>query len=97
MDRIIQFSELLADAHKHSKELFYQVILGDLNTMSHSIARFSPKYCRDKMRWLSLGFTESEFWSEYLFDFHIADGDFNKKLKRWGLPLEVNKCNSNRY
>ena len=57
--------------------------------MAHSIARLSPKYCRDIMRWRSLGTTEAEFWVDHLFDFHDEDGDVNTKLKKWGLPNEV--------
>lgn len=37
-------------------------ILGDLNTMAHGIARLSPNYCRDAMRWLSLGCSEAAWW-----------------------------------
>ena len=34
--------------------------------MAHGIARLSPKYCRDHMRWASLGHTESEWWQSHL-------------------------------
>ena len=38
------------------------------NTMAHGVARLSPKFSRDKMRWLSLGQTEAGFWQRNLFD-----------------------------
>ncbi len=31
-------------------------ILGDFNTLAHTIARLSPNYCLDYMRWGSLGY-----------------------------------------
>lgn len=39
-----------------------QAILGDLNTMAHSVARLSPNYCCDGMRWRSLGLSEAVWW-----------------------------------
>ena len=38
------------------------------NTMAHGVARLSPKFSRDKMRWLSLGQSEAGFWQRNLFD-----------------------------
>ena len=38
------------------------MILGDLNTMGHSVARLSPNYCCDHMRWGSLGSCEAAWW-----------------------------------
>lgn len=35
--------------------LFHQALLGDLNTMAHGIARLSPNYCRDHMRYRRAG------------------------------------------
>jgi hypothetical protein len=43
-----------------------QAILGDLNTMAHSLARLSPNYCRDAMRWRSLGSSEAAWWQRYV-------------------------------
>ena len=36
--------------------------------MAHGVARLSPKFSRDKMRWLSFGQTEAGFWQRNLFD-----------------------------
>ncbi len=47
--------------------LYHQAIFGDLNTMAHGIARFSPKYCKDKMRFWSIGQSEAEFWDHTVF------------------------------
>ena len=38
------------------------------NTMAHGVARLSPKFSRDRMRWLSLGQTEAGVWQRNLFD-----------------------------
>ena len=43
------------------------MILGDLNTMGHGIARFSPNFCCDKMRFWSIGRTEGEVWERDVF------------------------------
>ena len=45
----------------------HQAIFGDLNTMGHGIARFSPKFCTDKMRFWSLGQAEAVFWDRNVF------------------------------
>lgn len=42
--------------------VYHQAILGDLNTMAHGIARLSPDYCCDAMRFWSIGQTEAYFW-----------------------------------
>lgn len=42
--------------------MYHQAVLGDLNTMAHGIARMSPNYCCDAMRFWSLGRTEAHFW-----------------------------------
>lgn len=38
------------------------LIGGDLNTMAHGIARLSPRYCCDRMRFRTLGTTEGEWF-----------------------------------
>ena len=51
--------------HTHSRLLqgmVHQMILGDLNTMGHGVARLSPRYCCDAMRWRSLGWYEAAWW-----------------------------------
>ena len=35
--------------------------------MAHGIARFSPKFCTDKMRFWSLGQSEASFWHHKVF------------------------------
>ena len=47
--------------------MYHQAILGDLNTMAHGIARFSSKFCTDKMRFWSLGQSEASFWHHKVF------------------------------
>ncbi|CAG8742464.1 28518_t:CDS:2 [Gigaspora margarita] len=82
--RISQFSEILVDSANHIDSHPYQLIFGDLNTMGHSLARLSPLYCTDRYRFLSLGWSESEWWDVNLFDWHINDGDINLKLQAGG-------------
>jgi hypothetical protein len=86
--RIAQFSDVLADATMHRRTHPRQLICGDLNTMAHSIARLSSRYCRDKYRWRSLGYTEAEWWDRYLFAWHCEDGPRNELLARQGVFSE---------
>lgn len=51
--------------------VYHQAILGDLNTMAHGIARLSPNYCCDAMRFWSIGRTEAYFWHQTVLS--VAD------------------------
>lgn len=62
--RLRQFGDVLEDSRQHAAERPYQLIFGDLNTMAHGIARFSSLYCRDWLRWGSLGFSEAAWWQD---------------------------------
>lgn len=64
LDRVSQFEEVLRDAD--DKAASSCLIFGDLNTMAHGIARLSPKYCRDRMRWASLGWSEAQWFQQHL-------------------------------
>ena len=69
-DRIQQFSDVPLYAEERRKSLgdknkIIQLIGGDLNTMAHGVARFSPKYCgSDWMRIKTLGKSEGYWWME---------------------------------
>lgn len=65
LDRMWQFSDILRHSRGHSPATA-QVILGDLNTMGHGVARLSPNYCCDPMRWRSLGSSEARYWSDHV-------------------------------
>lgn len=65
--RLRQFSAILEHSRRNMKDHPRQMILGDLNTMAHGLARLFPKYCCDVMRWRSLGWSESEWWQRNLF------------------------------
>jgi hypothetical protein len=66
--RVEQLADLFADARRQRDAgRCRQAILGDLNTMAHGIARLSPKYCRDRMRFLSLGRDEGVLWERAVF------------------------------
>ena len=72
--------------------LFHQAILGDLNTMAHGLARLSPKYCCDKMRFWTIGRPEALFWHRNLITVpdtnFLPDGDWQST----GLQL-TQACN----
>ncbi|KAI8084934.1 uncharacterized protein BX664DRAFT_387599 [Halteromyces radiatus] len=78
--RVSVFSELFQDAHFYTNQFPYQAIFGDLNTMAHSIARLSPKYARDRYRFLSLGETEASWFDRNILGYHIMDGPLNIRL-----------------
>lgn len=65
--RMRQFSQILEHAHRHAATTPHQLLLGDLNTMAHGLARFFPKYCCDALRWRSVGWSEAEWWQRNLF------------------------------
>lgn len=65
--------------------LVHQAILGDLNTMGHGIARLSPSFCCDQMRFRSLGLTEAEFWERNV----ISQPDPRFQPDRDGNPVGV--------
>ncbi|KAI8341172.1 hypothetical protein BC941DRAFT_416049 [Chlamydoabsidia padenii] len=77
--RTSAFSEILDDAQAHN-DIPHQAILGDLNTMAHSIARLSPKYARDRYRLLSLGESEASWFDRNVLGHHIMDGPINTRL-----------------
>ena len=70
LGRLKQFSDVLENSNDEiaERENYYQIIMGDLNTMAHGLARLSPKYCRDFLRIWSLGSSEGSFWYKYLFN-----------------------------
>ncbi|CAG8588799.1 5418_t:CDS:2 [Paraglomus occultum] len=78
--RVNQFSEILSDSVIHASTHPYQLILGDLNTKSHSIARLSS-FSRDRYCVLSLGMSESEWWDKNLLSWHACSGDTNVYLQ----------------
>ncbi|KAL4858574.1 hypothetical protein ACK3TF_001528 [Chlorella vulgaris] len=70
--RIAQLSDIFADARRMADcGLHHQAILGDMNTMAHGIARLSPNYCCDRMRFRSIGLDEAMVWHRYVLP--VAD------------------------
>lgn len=67
----------------------HQAILGDFNTLSHGIARLSPHYCTDSLRWGSLGFTEAEWWTKHVLTRSATDSHSHphshshRALRKW--------------
>jgi endonuclease/exonuclease/phosphatase family metal-dependent hydrolase len=61
---------------------FHQAILGDFNTLSHGIARFSSSYCTDALRWGSLGHTEAEWITRHVLH-HGEDDPPERFLRRF--------------
>ncbi|KAJ1972057.1 hypothetical protein H4R33_007130, partial [Dimargaris cristalligena] len=70
--RIAQFAELLEDAYQTSGQYLHQLLFGDMNTLAHSLARLSPKYCQDRFRWRSWGSTEAQWWFDHVLSTHRA-------------------------
>lgn len=67
--RLAQFSDVLDDSRRMIKEgKPYQLIFGDLNTMAHGLARFSPRFCTDHLRLRSIGYSEAAWWHHHLFE-----------------------------
>lgn len=84
--RMKQFADVLEDSNSRIRKhrSHYQLIMGDLNTMAHGIARFSPKYCKDALRFISLGYSEGQWWQKYLFNIinHSIDDSENHLLAK---------------
>lgn len=59
--RLHILSDIYNDVRKHLHLTKYHAILGDFNTLAHSIARLSSKYCKDHMRYCTVGYTEPEW------------------------------------
>jgi endonuclease/exonuclease/phosphatase family metal-dependent hydrolase len=91
--RIQQFSDVPLYAENRRKSFsnkddkLIQVIGGDLNTMAHGVARFSPKYCgNDWMRFATIGKSEGKWWLDNSF----CGGDQAvNNLKSWGFTEDV--------
>ncbi|OZJ03249.1 hypothetical protein BZG36_03522 [Bifiguratus adelaidae] len=77
--RIKSFAPILAHANEIALTKPYQIMCGDLNTMAHSIARFSPVYSTDIYRLWSLGWTEADWWKWALWDVSVSSG-WNARL-----------------
>lgn len=90
--RIEQFSDVPLYAEERKKlvnnnDKLIQIIGGDLNTMAHGVARFSPKYCgNDWMRLITIGKSEGKWWLDNAF----CGGDKAvNNLKSWGFTEDV--------
>ena len=62
--RMHQLSDILKHSRAHQARVPHQAILGDLNTLANGVARLSPYYCCDRMRWWTLGWFEAEVWDQ---------------------------------
>lgn len=67
--RLRQFADILDHSRAAAaRGVSRHIIGGDLNTMAHGIARFSPYHCTDHLRWATLGQCEAAFWQHHVFD-----------------------------
>ena len=73
--RVQQFVDMLKLAERHRDmlpkdkvESFKAIFCGDFNTMAHGIVRFSPKYARDRWRYMLWGETEGEWFGRHFID-----------------------------
>jgi endonuclease/exonuclease/phosphatase family metal-dependent hydrolase len=86
LGRLRQFKDILADSHRllHSHDcIHHQLIFGDLNTLGHGMARFHPRFCRDSLRWRTMGSSEAAWWHRNLFSFTVSDGPLNERLAKF--------------
>ena len=60
------------------------LVFGDLNTMSSGIARLSPKYCKDRVRWMGLGETEGEWLLRHFISRTHGKRSINWKHRLFG-------------
>ncbi|KAF9282408.1 hypothetical protein BGZ68_005993 [Mortierella alpina] len=82
--RISALSDILADSELYSDRYPYQILFGDLNTISHSIARLAKTISSDQYRVGSVGSQEAEWWDRNLWSWHVQDGEFNLALATGG-------------
>ncbi|KAG0282667.1 hypothetical protein BGZ96_000252 [Linnemannia gamsii] len=82
--RISALSDILADSELYSDRYPYQILFGDLNTISHSIARLAKTISTDQYRIGSFGSQEAEWWDRNLWSWHVEDGEFNLALATGG-------------
>ncbi|KFH62024.1 hypothetical protein MVEG_12178 [Podila verticillata NRRL 6337] len=82
--RISALSDILADSELYSDRYPYQILFGDLNTISHSIARLAKSISTDQYRIGSVGSQEAEWWDRNLWSWHVHDGEFNLALATGG-------------
>ncbi|KAF9319210.1 hypothetical protein BG003_009670 [Podila horticola] len=82
--RISALSDILADSELYSDRYPYQILFGDLNTISHSIARLAKSISTDQYRIGSVGSQEAEWWDRNLWSWHVLDGEFNLALATGG-------------
>lgn len=82
--RISALSDILADSELYSDRYPYQILFGDLNTISHSIARLAKTISTDQYRMGSFGSQEAEWWDNNLWSWHVQDGEFNLALATGG-------------
>ncbi|KAF9566399.1 hypothetical protein EC968_003774 [Mortierella alpina] len=82
--RISALSDILADSELYSDRYPYQILFGDLNTISHSIARLAKTISSDQYRIGSVGSQEAEWWDRNLWSWHVQDGEFNLALATGG-------------
>jgi endonuclease/exonuclease/phosphatase family metal-dependent hydrolase len=77
LDRLKQFADVLEDANaRYDRDrCCYHIIMGDLNTMAHGIARLSSKYCLDIMRFWSIGYSEGSWWKKHVLDVLRSDSN----------------------
>lgn len=93
--RMAQVSDLFRDARQQASAQpsgrgppAAQALCGDLNTLGNGVARLSPNYCNDVMRFGSLGWFEAEMWERYLLKVQDPAAS-NTWLSRFGLPEAV--------
>ncbi|CEG75816.1 hypothetical protein RMATCC62417_10800 [Rhizopus microsporus] len=90
INRVHNFADIFEDASSNAEKYPHQVICGDLNTLAHSIARFSPKYARDRYRLMSVGDTESNWFDRHVMAvYRDQQYEYNLRLAGSGFPFSA--------
>jgi endonuclease/exonuclease/phosphatase family metal-dependent hydrolase len=78
--RVKQMSSVIAQSKKRQEgEPKPIVIGGDLNTLCSGFVRLSPVHCMDKLRFMTIGMTEAEWWEKNFFNELLFSDPFSKK------------------
>ncbi|KAG2483952.1 hypothetical protein HYH03_017198 [Edaphochlamys debaryana] len=95
--RMAQLSDLFRDTRQQAERAggaggppkpLAAALMGDLNTLANGVARLSPHYCNDHLRWASLGWFEAELLDHRVL--RVTDpAPLNEWARRQGLPEAV--------
>ena len=81
--RVNQMTDVIAQSLKRQEgEPKPMVIGGDLNTICDGLIRLSPVHCTDRLRLMTIGMTEAEWWEKNFFSNLPFSDPFCKRTDR---------------